>query len=94
METIFFDLDGTLTDPKPGITRSIQYALTRLDLPVPSQDRLTWCIGPPLRESFVRMVGEELADRHMHLVGGAGGHLRHQADLPLGAADGEDDAEG
>ena len=27
MTTIFFDLDGTLTNPKPGITRSIQYAL-------------------------------------------------------------------
>ena len=33
MDAIFFDLDGTLTDPKPGITRSIQYALQRLDHP-------------------------------------------------------------
>lgn len=24
---LFFDLDGTLTDPMPGITRSVQYAL-------------------------------------------------------------------
>ena len=31
MDTIFFDLDGTLTDPKPGITRSIQYALQKMD---------------------------------------------------------------
>ena len=46
---LFFDLDGTLTDPKPGITGSIQYALRKLDRPVPSQDELTWCIGPPLR---------------------------------------------
>ena len=62
--TLFFDLDGTLTDPKPGITRSIQYALQRLDLPVPSQDELTWCIGPPLRASFVTLLGgEEDADR-------------------------------
>lgn len=59
MDAIFFDLDGTLTDPKPGITRSIQYALQRLDLPVPSQDDLTWCIGPPLRTSFVTMLGGE-----------------------------------
>lgn len=57
MDAIFFDLDGTLTDPKPGITRSIQYALQKLDLPVPSQDELTWCIGPPLRDSFVRLLG-------------------------------------
>jgi phosphoglycolate phosphatase len=64
MNTIFFDLDGTLTDPKPGITGSIQYALQKLDLPIPSQDELTWCIGPPLRASFVTLLGgESLADR-------------------------------
>jgi phosphoglycolate phosphatase len=57
MDAIFFDLDGTLTDPKPGITRSIQYAMQKLDLPVPSQDELTWCIGPPLRDSFVKLLG-------------------------------------
>jgi phosphoglycolate phosphatase len=57
MDAIFFDLDGTLTDPKPGITRSIQYALQKLDWPVPSQDELTWCIGPPLRDSFVALLG-------------------------------------
>ena len=62
MDAIFFDLDGTLTDPKPGITRSIQYALQKLDLPVPPQDELTWCIGPPLRSSFVKMLGEARAD--------------------------------
>jgi phosphoglycolate phosphatase len=63
MSAIYFDLDGTLTDPKPGITGSIQYALQKLDLPVSSQDELTWCIGPPLRGSFVTMLGgEKLAD--------------------------------
>jgi phosphoglycolate phosphatase len=63
MSAIYFDLDGTLTDPKPGITGSIQYALQKLDLPFPSQDELTWCIGPPLRASFVTMLGgEERAD--------------------------------
>jgi phosphoglycolate phosphatase len=60
MDAIFFDLDGTLTDPKPGITRSIQYALQKLDHPtLPTEDELTWCIGPPLRASFVRLLGAE-----------------------------------
>ena len=60
MDTIFFDLDGTLTDPKPGITRSIQYALQKLDHhTIPTEDELTWCIGPPLRASFVRLLGAE-----------------------------------
>ena len=60
MDAIYFDLDGTLTDPKPGITRSIQYALQRLDHPtMPTEDELTWCIGPPLRTSFVRLLSAE-----------------------------------
>ena len=60
LDAIFFDLDGTLTDPKPGITRSIQYALQKLDHPtMPTEDELTWCIGPPLRASFVRLLGAE-----------------------------------
>ena len=60
MDAIYFDLDGTLTDPKPGITRSIQYALQRLEHPtIPTEDELTWCIGPPLRASFVRLLGAE-----------------------------------
>ncbi|MBX9649382.1 MAG: HAD family hydrolase [Xanthobacteraceae bacterium] len=69
MDTIFFDLDGTLTDPKPGITRSIRYALQKLDhAVVPSEDELTWCIGPPLRSSFVKILGgEHDADRAVSL---------------------------
>ncbi len=68
MDTIYFDLDGTLTDPKPGITRSIQYALQRLDHPtIPTEDELTWCIGPPLRTSFVRLLGDHTADRAVAL---------------------------
>lgn len=68
MTTLYFDLDGTLTDPKPGITRSIQYALARLDRAVPSEDELTWCIGPPLRASLQKLLGgNELADRALAL---------------------------
>jgi len=58
MGDIFFDLDGTLTDPKPGITRSIQFALENLDREVPTEDELVWCIGPPLLESFEKMLGD------------------------------------
>jgi phosphoglycolate phosphatase len=68
MTTIYFDLDGTLTNPKPGITRSIQYALKRLDQAVPTEDELTWCIGPPLRASLKQLVGsDDLADRALSL---------------------------
>ena len=68
MNTIYFDLDGTLTNPKPGITRSIQYALCRLGQTVPTEDELIWCIGPPLHASLKKIVGtDELADRALAL---------------------------
>lgn len=68
MRIIFFDLDGTLTDPKPGITRSIQYALQRLGQPVPGEDDLAWCIGPPLLASLKKLVGTDaLAGRALLL---------------------------
>ena len=56
---ILFDLDGTLTDPRPGIVRSIQYALERLDAEVPDEASLLWCIGPPLADSFTRLLGTD-----------------------------------
>ena len=59
--TVLFDLDGTLTDPKIGITRSIQYALEKLGADVPPIDELTWCIGPPLLENFERLLDPERA---------------------------------
>ena len=52
-----FDLDGTLTDPKTGITRSVQYALERLGRTVPEADALTWMIGPPLIAGFTELLG-------------------------------------
>jgi phosphoglycolate phosphatase len=52
-----FDLDGTLTDPKTGITRSVQYALEKLGRPVPDADELTWMIGPPLIAGFTELLG-------------------------------------
>jgi phosphoglycolate phosphatase len=68
MTTIYFDLDGTLTDPKLGITRSIQYALGRLDRPPPPEDELTWCIGPPLRASLKKLLGtDDLAGQALSL---------------------------
>lgn len=68
MTTIYFDLDGTLTDPKLGITRSIQYALNKLDRAVPPEDELTWCIGPPLRASLKKLVGtDDLTDEALSL---------------------------
>lgn len=54
--TVLFDLDGTLTDPFVGITRSIDYALTGLGRVSPPPENLRWCIGPPLRASFRELL--------------------------------------
>lgn len=54
--TFLFDLDGTLTDPFVGITRSIQYALERMGRSVPPAEDLRWCIGPPLWDSFAVLL--------------------------------------
>ncbi|TDM12112.1 HAD family hydrolase [Macrococcus lamae] len=49
---ILFDLDGTLTDPKLGITNSIIFSLNKLNIDAPDNDELTHFIGPPLSESY------------------------------------------
>ena len=51
---IFFDLDGTITDPFVGITKSIQYALSKLGIDEPNPANLIPFIGPPLHVSFER----------------------------------------
>ncbi len=53
---LLFDLDGTLTDPFPGITKSILHALNRLGRALPSEENLRWCIGPPLKNSFAQLL--------------------------------------
>jgi phosphoglycolate phosphatase len=53
---LLFDLDGTLTDPFVGITASIRFVLAQLGRSAPPPDDLRWCIGPPLKESFKRLL--------------------------------------
>ncbi|MCY1269554.1 5'-nucleotidase [compost metagenome] len=54
---ILFDLDGTLTDPREGITRSVQFALARLGIDEPDLARLEHFIGPPLLQCFMASYG-------------------------------------
>lgn len=50
---LLFDLDGTLTDPKVGITTCVQYALRELGIEEGDLDKLKPFIGPPLKDSFM-----------------------------------------
>ena len=51
-EYILMDLDGTLTDPFTGITKSVQYALNHYGIVVDNLTHLAPFIGPPLVDSF------------------------------------------
>ena len=52
-----FDLDGTLTDSREGITKSVQYALKHYGIDEPDLKKLEKFIGPPLADSFAQFYG-------------------------------------
>ena len=54
---ILFDLDGTLTDSREGITKSVQYALDQIGIHEPDLTSLEHFIGPPLYDEFMRCYG-------------------------------------
>jgi phosphoglycolate phosphatase len=59
---VLFDLDGTITDPKIGITKSFAYALQYFGIEVEELDTLCKFIGPPLKSSFMEHYGFSEAD--------------------------------
>jgi phosphoglycolate phosphatase len=59
---LFFDLDGTLTDPREGIVRCLRHALDRVGVAAPTDDQLARFIGPPLQDSLAQLLGPEHAD--------------------------------
>lgn len=54
---VLFDLDGTLTDPYEGISKSVQYSLSSFGIEENDENVLKKFIGPPLKESFMRFYG-------------------------------------
>lgn len=63
-KSVFFDLDGTLTDSSKGIFNSFIYALQKLGEPIPPRSEMNKLIGPPLIYSFTEFFGfsEERAE--------------------------------
>ena len=47
-----FDLDGTISDPKDGIVRSLNYALSDHGIAPQDESALATYIGPPLDSTF------------------------------------------
>lgn len=59
---VLFDLDGTLTNPFLGITRSMQYALEKLGYAAPEPESLRRYIGPPLQVTFPKLLASDDAE--------------------------------
>ncbi|MES2722297.1 MAG: HAD hydrolase-like protein [Pseudomonadota bacterium] len=57
--TLLLDLDGTLTDPAPGILAGVRVALTAMGREISPDDDLLSMIGPPIRVSFRRLLGDD-----------------------------------
>lgn len=55
-DTVFFDLDGTITDSKPGILKCIRHALDEKGVTY-TQAQLDAMVGPPFRVSMRDILG-------------------------------------
>ena len=53
-KSVFFDLDGTLTDSGEGIINCATLALEHFGLPIPSREEMGVFVGPPLDKTFVQ----------------------------------------
>lgn len=62
IKNILIDLDGTLTDPKVGITESARYGLAKIGHPISSDLNIDWIIGPPLKASLAKILNVALDD--------------------------------
>lgn len=68
LKYILFDLDGTLTDPGPGITNCVRYALEKFAIHPETREELYPYIGPPLTYSFQEYHGLSEAQAEQALL--------------------------
>lgn len=67
-KTILFDLDGTLTDSAEGVINCAQLALKYFGLPIPDRADMQFIVGPPLRDSFLRLgVAEQDVEKAVEI---------------------------
>ncbi|WP_299429320.1 HAD hydrolase-like protein [uncultured Meiothermus sp.] len=60
--TLLFDLDGTLLETEPGILGCYRHTFRHLGVSIPEELNLREFIGPPLQDSFRKLLGEERVD--------------------------------
>lgn len=64
------DLDGTLSDSRPGIAACFRHALTALGHDASTAGDLTWAVGPPIAVSLARLlkpVGDNRVDQALEI---------------------------
>lgn len=62
IKNLLIDLDGTLTDPKVGITTSARYGLNKVGHPIHDNENIDWIIGPPLKASLAKLLNVDVND--------------------------------
>ena len=67
-EYLIFDLDGTISDPKDGIVRSLNYALLEHDFEAQNENELATYIGPPLDSTFKTITNSNNTELILSLV--------------------------
>lgn len=60
IKNLLIDLDGTLTDPKVGITTSARYGLAKVGCPISDEIHIDWIIGPPLKASLAKLLNVDV----------------------------------
>ena len=58
-EAVLFDFDGTVADTGEGMFNSIQYAVNSLGFEPLSEETLRTFVGPPVYDSFKRVLGAD-----------------------------------
>lgn len=67
-KTLIFDLDGTISDPFVGISRSVNYALESLQFAAVDPEAIRPMIGPPLTEIFEHLLGPLSQEITLNLI--------------------------
>jgi phosphoglycolate phosphatase len=60
---VLLDLDGTLSNSRPGIEASFRHTLQELGHDPDAAGDLTWAVGPPIAVSLQRMIAQFGDDR-------------------------------
>jgi phosphoglycolate phosphatase len=63
MSAVLLDLDGTLSDSRPGIESCLRRAMAEFGQPIDAAADLTWAIGPPNEDVFARLLGPVAPER-------------------------------